>query len=415
MCWHGNVSGYTCTDLPRYALSISYKFHSEKKIMIVSLDDQLEWQASSKTHSPRTPTAPEVLQSLRLKSPPTPSSINKHLLTPRALEELKSLSGLDSLDKLCHGDNVRTATVRAEYLCFTDGTSIPLASTVPLQVKVVQRSEEGDVVSDDGFLPLTVGSAWLSAIAEHTYDSQVASLLRARKGIQEIAIEDRLVLNRFLHGKLTVNGLKASRLWPGSITPDERALGENELHADTDDLLTVKFRKSTQKATLEGRRALLLEQQNRLRKLMARELQRIHSSRSAPSAAAVSVPTAVAAAPQQAQSDVSHAVANMLKRFKNNEKDSEKDLPVTETSSLPEEVKELTVQSECLADITKLHAKLKAMQVEWYRVSELLRNSKEQQGVLERRVKRLRYVSSSNMKFPFRIEEAEEIRGMQIA
>ena len=363
--------------------------------MIVSLDDQLEWQSSSKTHSPRTPTAPEILQSLKLKSPPTPSSINNHLQTPRALEELKSLSGLESLEKLSEGDNLRTAVIRAEYLCFTDGSALPLSSAIPLQVKVIQRGDGGEVIADDGFLPLTVGSAWLSAIAEHTYDSQVASLLRVRKGLQEIALEDRIVLNRFLHGKLTLNGLRASRLWPDAITNESREAGEIELQESTDDVLTVRYRKSSQKSSLEGRRALLLDQQNRLRKLLARELQRIHSSKHLPPVPAVSTPTVSSSpTPQQGQSNVSNAVANMLKKFKARGPEPES----TDAPSSSESIQQVGPEASKGGDLVRLQAKLKALQVEWYRVGELLRNSKEQQGVLERRLKRRRYVFLCNVR-----------------
>lgn len=362
--------------------------------MIVSLDDQLEWQESSKSHSPRTPSAPEIMQTLRLQSPSTPSKVNQALQSPQALADLSVVRGMEALAKLRDSENLHGTVIRAEFLCFPDGSTLPLGLLVPLQVRVIERKEDGDEsMSDELVLPLTVGSAWLSLVAEFTYDSQIASLLRARKGMQEIVMTDRIILNRFLRKKLSIPGLKASKLWINEISESERLDGEKEMSAESDDVLSLRLKKKSYLDSLDERRTMLLDQQTRLRRLMARELQRMHSAKPASTAAQVGPP-----APPSVQSptptvpggnDVSNAVANMLKRFKPRGNETAT-TPLAEDAEAPNS--RIRARTPDSAEMSVLEMRLKSLQVEWYRVGEHLRTAVETVGVVERKLKRLRYV-----------------------
>ena len=377
--------------------------------MIVSLDDQLEWQENVRSHSPRTPTAPEVLQSLRLNSPPPNTSRGNHLLqSPKALSELYALTGVEALDKLTRDGNLRTAVVRADYLCFRDGTALALSLPVPLTVRTLDRKEDGDnSVRSESTLPLTLGSAWLSGVAEYIYESQMASLLRSRKNLSEIVMDDRRVLNRYLHGKLSLTGLMASGLWASPVDEITRMKGDAELSVECDDVLSNRIRRKTQSELLEERKATLHDQQNRLRRLLARELQRMHSAK----AANVAVAAPTASPPSVGNPDVSSAVANLLKRFKPKAAApgvAVSATPVPEVGHAPSGVPRNS------ADLAGLEAKLKSLHVEWYRVGHRLRNAVECQTVLERKIKRLRYVPRIFYVNPMccRVDECELLKGI---
>lgn len=365
--------------------------------MIVSLDDQLEWQESLKSHSPRTPTAPEILQSLRKNSPPpTPSRDSQMLQTPKALGELSSLSGLEALEKLTVSENIKSASIIGDHLCFPDGSSMLLGTTVPLQIRTVSRDENASESSNEEVCQLTVGAAWLSVVAEFTYDSQLASLLRSRKGIPEIGLDDRRIINRYLTGNLSLNGLRASRLWIGESTEDLIASGQVDLDADSNDPITIRTKRRSQLTFLEERKAMLTDQQTRLRRLLARELQRLHSSKSSTGHSQVSAfqnTTSVPVVPQVGQSgNVSSAVANMLKKFK------PRSSTVLDGTSAPAQMVSglfaagvPETESVHVQELALLRDKLRCLHVEWYRVGARLRGSVETQAVLERKIKRLRY------------------------
>jgi hypothetical protein len=353
--------------------------------MVISLSDELEWQESSRTHSPRTPTAPEALRALKRTTPPqTPPrrNVSPEMIT-RNSPEPRQLSENAALEMLANPNNIRASVIRGDLLCFPDGTSLPVGLILPLHVCIVERSNESkqeSVTISDEPVGLSVGSAWLSIMAERTYESQLASLLRARKGLVEICIQDRIQLNRFLRGDITLEDLKKTRLWVGS----DRVSSQVEEVIDGNDYLSSRLKQQNQLSSLEEKKTMLQDQQTRLRRLMARELQRLHSSR----------PTIPSATSQ----DVQGAVANLLKRFKPAPKSS-KELNPSEGSATP--TPDVTMAGPAVGpklpqhqtrEMLALRMRLKALKIEWCRVGDKLRIVREDETSLERRIKRLRYV-----------------------
>lgn len=379
--------------------------------MIVSLDDQLEWQESSKSHSPRTPTAPEALQNLRKNSPvPTPSKGSTFLKSPEMLQELSAASGIDALEKLGETMALKTAKVVGDSLLFKDGTALPLQMLLPLQIRAIERAEDGTVSKSETNSPLTVGAAWLSVIAESTYESQLASLLRSRKNLEEICLDDRHIINRYLNGNLSLKGLMASRLWTGRIADECRAAGEIDLAKDTDDALSLRLRKRNQANMLEERRAILNDQQNRLRRLLARELQRQHSAKPVPLASSATSAAPILQGSEQASMG-SNAVSSMLGKPSRavsepmvNEVKSVKITPTTDV--------EVGLSAAEENEAIQIRAKLKCLQIEWYRLCSKIRTCDETEKVLERRVKRMRYENNSNSLYCLftRIDLAEALK-----
>ena len=83
---------------------------------------------------------------------------------------------------------------------------------LPLQVRTIIRSDNGEVGSTERNALLTIGGVWWSVMAENSYESQLPQLLRSLKDIEEIRLEDRQILNRFFKENLSLNGIKSSRL-----------------------------------------------------------------------------------------------------------------------------------------------------------------------------------------------------------
>lgn len=364
--------------------------------MIVSLDDQLEWQESSKSHSPRTPTAPEALQSLRMNSPsPSPSQGMKGLLSPQDVDELSAMSGLEVLQRMRDYKMLVSASIRGDCLCFKDGQTFPLHLLLPLQIRPVAQMDSDLKELASSTEPLTVGSAWLSVIAENSYESQLASLLRSRKNLSELELDDRRILNRYMKGNLSLMGLKASKLWTGIVSTEERELGQVELTAESDDAISVRLRKKLQLGVLHERRNILSDQQNRLRRLLARELQRQHASKvvtptqSLPQTS-LSTPSANANS-DASNSFVSSAVSNMLKKFAS--KTQSQGITVAEARTSEDESKSYQQDLKDHPDTSdiSLDVKLRSLQIEWFRIGLRLRTATETEEVLTRKIKRLRY------------------------
>ena len=346
--------------------------------MIISLDEQLEWQESSRTHSPRTPSAPEALRNLRRGTPPqTPP---RSTINPEGLEDIRetsSLAGFTALILMAQENVMHKSTIRGDHLYLADGTVLPLSLPLPLRVRVINRRDDGSnadySVSEEG-IPLTAGSAWLSIIAERTYESSLASLLRARRTLQEICIEDRIILNRFLKGSMSLSGLKSTRLWSGPVDEPELDESMSEHNTDLKDVLSEKLRVHTQRIALDEKKRLLKEQQVRLRRLLARELQRIHSAKpatapTAPTRMVTSEDLAVEPNPPPKRA-IDAVIAPLV---------SETPKPTTRVLRI--------------RDKSILHYKLKELEIEWYRIGDIIRRSIEDETSLERRIKRLRYVS----------------------
>lgn len=350
--------------------------------MMISLDDELEWQHGSRTHSPRTPTSSDVLKSLRRMSPPPTSSNGNTLLEgAESLDVLSKNIGFDAITNIVGVSKLRSCLIRGDLLCLDDGTSYHLGLHTPLKGRVIQETDDSTKRSSDKgapnstYVPLTLGSVWLSALAERTYESQLCALLRARKNLQEIRVEDRLTINRFLLGNLTVHELKRSPVWIDNVD----GAPSNEIF---DDYLSIRTRRREQLRILEEKKGLLEDQQMRLRRLLARELQRLHSTK--PQQPIVVPP------PASSASDAS-VVSNMLKRPK---------APVATVAELtappPDSINRAVSEKVSSPSIDTMRAELRCLHVEWYRVSGRLRNAVEAQTVLERKLKRLRYVTPSN-------------------
>ena len=348
--------------------------------MIISLDDELEWQESSRTHSPRTPSAPEALRNLKRGSPPQTPPLP--VISPDVGTESReggSLAGVTALKLLSKEGVISGSTIRGDHLYLPDGTILPLALSLPLKVRVVTRKDESghseSSISDEP-VHLLAGSAWLSILAERTYESSLASLLRARRGLQEISIEDRIVLNRFLKGSIPLRTLQASRLWVGPVDDSEMDPGRIENTEDMSDVLSEKLRIQNQRISLEEKKRLLKEQQLRLRRLLARELQRIHSAK--PAAVSTLISRTVSTDDVVVQEPVSTTAKRVIESIADNG-------PTIVTP---------TVQTRVVRNRENsfIHQKLKELEIEWYRIGDRIRRAIEDEDALERRIKRLRYV-----------------------
>ena len=347
--------------------------------MIISLDDELEWQESSRTHSPRTPSAPEALRNLRRGSPPqTPPLPVTSPQIGREFKESGSLAGLTALKLLAEDGVIRSSTIRGDHLYLPDGTILPLSLPLPLKVRVVNRKEDGSNSESSGAgesVPLLVGSAWLSILAERTYESSLASLLRARRNLQEINIEDRIVLNRFLKGAIPLQTLQRSRIWVGSTDESEMEKSEPESSSSVQDVLSEKLRIQNQRIALQEKKRLLKEQQMRLRRLLARELQRIHSAK--PAAVPITVSRTVSnddMVPEQASMSGKRVLESTVSSTQHD---------------VAQDVKPRIIRNR---ENSIMHQKLKELEIEWYRIGDNIRRMKEDEDALERRIKRLRYV-----------------------
>lgn len=369
--------------------------------MIVSLDDQLEWQESSRSHSPKTPSAPEVLESLRKNSPPpTPSRGNALLQSTLSLKELAHISGVEALIRFSAKNLLKSARMRGESLLFQNGDVVPISLKLPLKVRVLSRNQDDagnksppKAQRED----VDIGSVWVSLIAEYTYETQLASLLRSRKGLVEIALDERRIINRYFCGDLGVKGLQTSGLLPISIDacPGESLNYEESL--DGEDVISLRVRRVAQLETLEGKRAILQDQQNRLRKLLARELQRQHSNRTTTTSASTtsiggSIPSSN---PTQGSPNLVNVVSSMLKKRNQIPTDTSKTTESEQSSVMSDEKMQnaITDPFRYRFEDELVNSKLRAYRIELYRVTSRLAECIENQSAMERRIKRLRYES----------------------
>lgn len=343
--------------------------------MIISLDEELEWQESSRTHSPRTPSAPQALRNLRRGTPPqTPP---RSTINPGVMEDVRetgSLAGMTALILMSKENVIRNSTIRGDHLYLPDGTVLPLTLQLPLKVRLINRNDDGnnsDYSVSNEVVSLTAGSAWLSILAERTYESSLASLLRARRTLQEIYIEDRIILNRFLKGRMSLKALKSSRIWSGPAEETDVDQGMDDESTDVKDVLSEKLRIHTHRTALEEKKRLLREQQLRLRRLLARELQRIHSTK-----------PAVVTSRMVSADDLVVEENPPTKRV----------IESVSVAPLPKESPKPTIRNVRNRVKPILQYKLKEFEIEWYRLGEMIRRAIEDEAALERRIKRLRYV-----------------------
>jgi hypothetical protein len=339
--------------------------------MVISLDDELEWQRESRTHSPRTPTSVDAFRTLSRVSPQQAmSSGNAILEGKKSITEQCESDSSEALMYMASNPLVRSALALGDKLCFDDGVSYPLDLLLPLQARVTDESEDSDQPQTTRVAQLTIGSVWLSVVAERTYENQLCILMRSRRNLQNIALNDRVFINRFILGKETLESLQRSRLWTGD------SKSESVMDVDTidyaDDYLSIRAKHIRIFRSLEEEKASLEEEQTKLRRQLARELQRIHS---------VKQPTAIDT-PISNGSAEPNAVANMLKR-----PNTPAELDDTASRDEPAPSKREEVQV--------LETRLKCLHVEWYRVSERLRSAIETQTVLERKLKRLRVIPTA--------------------
>jgi hypothetical protein len=233
-------------------------------------------------------------------------------------------------------------------------------------------------------------------VAEYTYETQLASLLRSRKGFVEISLEDRRIINRYFSGDLSLNALQNSGVWnslSGAISTSDSL---NELSVDGGDIISSRLRRRAQLDSLEGRKIILQEQQNRLRRLLARELQRQHSAKVSTTAVPSTSTANSLSSPQtnQASPQVTNVVSKALnsskakatsEAFTTVESEQASDISEGNISYPKTKVPAVTRDNE------NLRIKLKMVRIEMFRVCSRLCESIEDQSAIERRVKRLRY------------------------
>lgn len=285
--------------------------------------------------------------------------------------------------------------MRGDSLFFPNGSMIPISLRLPLKVRVVIRPiEDGANKSSVSEVreDVDIGSVWLSLIAEYTYESQLASLLRSRKGLYEIAICDRRIINRYFSGALSMGALQMCGMWGPRMGPDVPDEASKELLFQGDDVISVRVRRRAQLDSLEERKTILKDQQNRLRKLLARELQRQHSSKPsnlASAQASLSAPVPVIQ-PVQTSQDVPEIVSEVLKLSKSSITSEVIACIDSEQSSVLSDDK-CNYPKSAESDLIATKSRLKSFLTEMYRVNSRLNEARENQIATERRVKRLKY------------------------
>jgi hypothetical protein len=150
---------------------------------------------------------------------------------------------------------------------------------------------------------------------------------------------------------------------------------EPERSSSFQDVLSEKLRVKNQRIALQEKKRLLKEQQMRLRRLLARELQRIHSAK--PAAVPIAVSRTVSIddmLPEQASMSGKRALES------------------TVSSTQHDVAQDVIPRIIRNRENSTMHQKLKELEIEWYRIGDNIRRMKEDEDALERRIKRLRYV-----------------------
>jgi hypothetical protein len=209
--------------------------------MVVSLDDQLEWQETLRSHSPRTPSAPEVIRNLKKHSPPPTEGVRPDMEPDVSVD--------DFLPLMSRPGYLASGRLFGDSIHFEDFTAIPASMALPVNVRFLDYDKD-DRVERSG--NLTVGAAWLSVAGDYSYDSQLASIVRARKSIPEVHADDRKRINSFCEGNLSTEDFLAGK--------------------EGDSGLAGRLRKIGQMKNLQENKKISEDQLGRLRRLLAREL-----------------------------------------------------------------------------------------------------------------------------------------------
>ena len=149
---------------------------------VISLDDQLEWQASMRSHSPKTPTPPMILKQLRETPPPSPKDEVSPLITNIQPEELahkfRACISAGSLPRLS-----------GDLLIFPDGIN-------------VLRTASTGVPGTEG-RALDAGSLWLIAACPNTYSTDIASAVVQLRSLTIVEESVRKNVKAFLFEEST--------------------------------------------------------------------------------------------------------------------------------------------------------------------------------------------------------------------
>ena len=198
--------------------------------VVISLDDQLEWQATMRSHSPKTPTPPMILKQLRETPPPSPKPADvdndslpvSHLTPIEVMQRFQSavISGI-------------LPQLNSETLLFPDGIRI-------------NRTTPTGIVIDDA--PFDAGSLWLVVVAANTYESDIAAAARSRRGFIYAPEPQRKAIKDFLFARAPLSSLGGFGESSGS-----------EMMTDSlpDDSETMLIRKRSALSLLQSRKLAL--------------------------------------------------------------------------------------------------------------------------------------------------------------
>lgn len=262
-----------------------------KKSLTVSLDQELEWQRMTSTHSPRTPTMASIMKALRESPPPSPrpewtgeesvasgEPISKELVgvgckrdVSKDIAEHPSLEFLFKLARACReGVGLRLVD---QLIHFPDGSVCPLNTQLPIAVQTVDVDSSSVLgassvnglslgspcqveIGPSGTARLDIGSLWLAVAAKHVYyESEIVRLIRARKHLLCIYPNDRAYILRFLNGNSSYEELTSSRLWVGqsnqSVIAPKADLAEDKAESERETRIGSLEKQLTQsKSTL---------------------------------------------------------------------------------------------------------------------------------------------------------------------
>ncbi len=186
------------------------------------MNQEFEWQATIRSHSPRTPTPPAVMKTLHETPPPLSEprewvTVDHVVLTAEvARERLRE-----------HISRGLLVSLRGDAIVFADGVSV---------------SKGQELFPGAG---IDMGSTWLVLAARVTYDSsQLASLLISRKGLTFVSEPQRSAIIAYFSGSVTeevlaVVGLLTSSHTESSIS-DKNYIVQGSLRAKRISLDTTR-------------------------------------------------------------------------------------------------------------------------------------------------------------------------------
>ena len=304
--------------------------------VVISLDDQLEWQATMRSHSPKTPTPPMILKQLRETPPPSPKPADiendslpvSHLTPLEVMQRFQSsvISGI-------------LPQLNSETLLFPDG------------VRINRTTPTGLLIDDTQF---DAGSLWLVVVAANTYESDIAAAARSRRGFVYAPEQQRKAIKDYLFARSPLSSLGGEF--------GESAGSEMMMDSLPDDSETILIRKRSALSLLQSRKLALEEQIERI----SAKIEQTEKNKT--------------------KKDVRSIVQGLIKRTAPEPQPAPQEPSPMEIPEAEEPVQ--TQDSEASAELTLLLAQELEAAVEYSRLSEELRLLYEQKIVLERKSKR---------------------------